>query len=379
MARDVSGVTHLGGDRWRVRIYAGLDPLTHRQLQRSRTFRAPNRTNAMRLAESHRVAMRNELRSTADRKGTVAELAESFLDLKRRDKSPTTVKAYATIVARIVDTFGHLPVASLRGEQIDDWYGRLQAEKMSAATIAHYHAVLRAILRLARKRRKVERIATDEASPPSVPKFEVRPPTEPVVRLMLADVDGDLGAALHVAASTGARRGEICGLSWPDISAGKIVIRRAIVEVRGGVLHEKPPKGGKARTIPITAQTWLTLMRQRQRLLERAERLGVSLPDDGPVFGRWDRHLHLRPQRPSWLSHGWDRVRKAHGVTFRLHDLRHFHATFLTDAGIPVTTGAKRLGHAQVSTYTDIYGHGTDEADTRAVALLELALPAAKA
>ena len=50
----------------------------------------------------------------------------------------------------------------------------------------------------------------------------------------------------------------------------------------------------------------------------------------------------------------------------RLHDLRHWQATQLLDAGVPVSTVAARLGHADGTTTTKIYAHRTERADEQA-------------
>jgi integrase len=379
-ARNVSGVTHLGGDRWRVRLYAGLDPLTGKQRQLSRTFRAPNKTDANRQAEALRVGMRAELTETASRKGTVAELGDRFLALKARECAPTTVKNYTVIVGRIVDTFGRLPASALTGDMIDDWYDRLLAGGMSKPTLAHHHAVLRAMLRSAYRKGHLSRVATDQASAPKADKYKARPPSLESVRLLLNGATGDTATAFFVQATTGIRRGELVGLRWSDLEGGVLTVRRSITELPGRVLHEGPPKGKHERAVPLAATTWLVLMRHRQRLVDRCERRGGTLATDGPVFPSPRDRDGARWCRPSWISHRWDELRTRLGLdAVRLHDLRHFHATLLTDAGIPVTAGAKRLGHALTSTFTDVYGHGTDEADARAVTVITLALPAPRA
>jgi len=52
--------------------------------------------------------------------------------------------------------------------------------------------------------------------------------------------------------------------------------------------------------------------------------------------------------RPDVPSSKWEvaRSRVPDGEGVRLHDLRHFQATQLLDAGVPVPTVAARLGHA---------------------------------
>ena len=54
----------------------------------------------------------------------------------------------------------------------------------------------------------------------------------------------------------------------------------------------------------------------------------------------------------------------------RLHDLRHFVATVLTDGGIPIGTVSARLGHSQLSTTLDLYTHAIPAPDQRAAAYL---------
>ena len=48
--------------------------------------------------------------------------------------------------------------------------------------------------------------------------------------------------------------------------------------------------------------------------------------------------------------------------------VRHTHATALLLAGMPVHVVSRRLGHADMQTTLNIYGHVTDDAEMRAVA-----------
>ena len=49
-----------------------------------------------------------------------------------------------------------------------------------------------------------------------------------------------------------------------------------------------------------------------------------------------------------------------------MHDLGHFQATQLLDAGVPVPTVAARLGHADGPTTVKIDAHCTARADSHA-------------
>jgi integrase len=55
---------------------------------------------------------------------------------------------------------------------------------------------------------------------------------------------------------------------------------------------------------------------------------------------------------------------------FRLHDLRHFMATEMLHAGVPLVIVSRRLDHRRVSTTLDKYAHAVRGADAEAAATL---------
>ena len=61
-----------------------------------------------------------------------------------------------------------------------------------------------------------------------------------------------------------------------------------------------------------------------------------------------------------------------------LHSLRHTNATLQIANGVPVTTVAKRLGHANAATTTKIYAHAIRSADEAAAQAIENILSPSK-
>src|SRR5438093_7602337 len=55
------------------------------------------------------------------------------------------------------------------------------------------------------------------------------------------------------------------------------------------------------------------------------------------------------PWLPNWTTKEFVRARRAAAISsFRLHDVRHFMATEMLAAGVPIVTVSQRLSHARV-------------------------------
>ena len=142
------------------------------------------------------------------------------------------------------------------------------------------------------------------------------------------------------------RRGEILALQWDDIDrdAGIIYVRRAVAFI-GNSPHLKPPKTKRGlREVIIPGP------------------LGVLLPDrrHGLVFPGPDGGLlRLDQFRAAWR--GWCRSVglgvTRYGTEVTTHQLRHFYASVLYDAGIGVKEMQTLLGHANMQTTMNIYTH----------------------
>jgi integrase len=78
-----------------------------------------------------------------------------------------------------------------------------------------------------------------------------------------------------------------------------------------------------------------------------------------------------RPWLPNHATKLFFRYRnEAELPRFRLHDLRHFMATQMLDAGVPVAVVAGRLAHARASTTLNVYAHVVPGGDRLAAEVL---------
>ena len=198
------------------------------------------------------------------------------------------------------------------------------------------------------------------ADPPSAksarpPEMQTWTPAE--LATFLHQNKGDtLFTLFRVASMTGLRRGEVCGLRWPDLDLeeGKLSVRQQLAT------DDHVPRFGSVkteqgeRTLDLDAETVAVLRDLRRR--QAAERLaaGPVYQSLNLVFSKYDGS----PLHPEAVSKVFARrVAKSELPRLRFHDLRHTHATHLIAAGVHVKVVSERLGHASVAFTLDRYGH----------------------
>jgi hypothetical protein len=121
-------------------------------------------------------------------------------------------------------------------------------------------------------------------------------------------------------------------------------------------------KSHRVYRVAIDDATIRRLAEHHRRAETRAAAHGLHLGESAFVFssrpdGSW-------PWLPNRVTKTFIAHRRQAGVgRFRLHDLRHFMATQMLNAGVPVPTVSERLGHARASTTLNIYGHCVPGAD----------------
>jgi integrase len=192
------------------------------------------------------------------------------------------------------------------------------------------------------------------------------------------EVNPDLGCFLRLSATTGARRGELCGLRWRDVdfSAGSLTISTSIVEDSRGIAIVKDTKTHAARRIALDPVSLEALAAHRRRAESRALACSEQLGETGFVFSQ--SPIGERPWVPNDVTKAFAAVRDRLGLDgVRLHDLRHFAATRMLGAGVPVRTVSGRLGHSNAATTLGVYGHFLEASDRDAAATLGSLLDAA--
>jgi integrase len=306
---------------------------------------------------------------------TFEQLATQWLELVEADLSPPTLRGYRNkLKVRIFPAIGDRPVKKITTDELDRFYrGLVKQAGLSPATVRQINAIVRRALRQAVIWEWITTNPADNVTPPRVTKPKLSPPNADQVDGILhyASIHNpELGHFLHIAASTGARRGEVCALRWSNLDTSKrtLTIEQSIAEVPGG-LEEKDTKTHAERRIALDAETLAVFEAQRVIVTDRARSVGIKIPPNAFVFSRGPDCK--RPMTPGAITKQFARVRDALGFDkVRLHDMRHFAATRMMTAGVPVRTVSGRLGHANPATTLSVYAHFVEASDQAAAEVM---------
>ncbi len=366
------------GKAWELRAYSGTDPVSGRKKYVTRTIQGTRKDAELALAHLL-VEVTGGAYSALD--ATVADLVLRWFELAKPELSPSTIRGYQRNINNyILPSLGRVKVARLKAAEIDHFYAMLRARggvdgrSLAPASVRQVHAILRRALQQGVKWEWISFNPATMASTPKVRPFKVEPPNpEAVMRLIdeAAKENPDFACFLTVAATTGARRGELCGLRWSaiDFDSRTLTIAGTVVEGVRSELFEKDTKTHGSRKIAIDEWTAAELSHQFKRCEKRAAEIGVSLRQDAFVFSPGPDGR--RPAVPNDVTKAFMRLRKRVGLeTIRLHDLRHFAATRLLSAGVSVRTVSGRLGHASAAMTLGVYAHFLEVSDREAADVL---------
>jgi integrase len=408
-------IERLPSGSFRVRVYAGTDPVTGKE----RRFRRTVKTEAQAAAELARLLRDAEAERTPDDSATVGLLLDRYLDVA--DLEASTREAHEGYVRRTIKpVLGEVRVRKLRADALDVLYahlrkcsrlcGRLpktehytsgehvcdqrcgplrdhrtsrphqcdgrcrphQCKPMAAGSVLRIHAIISAALNLAVRYEWIDRNPAERATPPRARKREPDPPSPAQAARLLNEVwqeDEQFGLYLWSAFTTGARRGELLALRENrfDFEAQEVTFARSYL-VKQGQRIEKDTKTGEARRLsldPLTCELFAEYFRRRRAALAVA---GVTVPPDAFAFSPDPAASY--PWNPDTMTHRYGRYAARIGISSSLKELRHYSATQLLSNGVDLRTVAGRLGHAEGSTTLRFYAQFAQPADQAAASLL---------
>lgn len=408
-------IERLPSGSYRVRVYAGTDPVTGKERRLKRTVATEQRATEelARLLRAVEAGRSPDDSATVglvlDRYLEVADLGvstrlthESYIrriirpvlgDVRLRNLGPDTLDALYAHLKRCSRLCGRLPKTehyAMGEHDCDDRCGPLRDHRtgrphqcdqrcrphkctpLAPGSIVKVHAIISAALGLAVRYDWIDRNPAERATLPRLRKHQPDPPSPKDAARLLNEVwqeDEEFGLYLWAAMTTGARRGELLALRENrfDFEAQEVGFAKNYL-VKQGQRIEKDTKTGDGRRVsldPLTCELFAEHFRRRRATLAA---VGVEVPTDAFAFS--PDPAGSRPWNPDTMTHRYERYASRVGISSSLKELRHYSATQLLSNGVDLRTVSGRLGHAEGSTTLRFYAQFARPADQAAASLL---------
>jgi integrase len=333
----------------------------------------PTRTAAKKARDEARNAV-NRGTHVAPQTLTVAAWLRTWIEAHEVELKPSAAHTYRAQIDRyLIPTIGHERVQALSPSQLSIVFRKMaesggqDGKPLSGRTVDFARAVLRRAMQDALLERIVEVNPVVGTKRPRQTKPKHTTWTGAQLQSFLDLVADDrLFPLWALAAATGMRRGELCGLRWGDIDLdGAVVsIERSTTQI-GKDRVTSTPKNHERRRVQVDARTVAALRTWRKAQAEERLQWGAAYLDtEGWLFTREDGS----PVLPNYITKLFSNRQATEGLPrLTVHELRHTHATILLRAGVPVHIVAKRLGHKDPSVTLNVYADVIPEDDGYAV------------
>lgn len=298
---------------------------------------------------------------------SVRDFFRQYLATAAQRTRKSTVQTYRLAFAAFAGYIGRIPLAELTTRDVQLACGELR-KRLAPATCRLYLQRLSTALNEAVKWGYIDRNPARgvKLPPRDGPEKEILTEEE-VERFCAAARKSRYYALLLLGVATGMRVGEILALRWRDLDLNAGIVRVGRTLSLGEYVPPKSRAG--RRQILLDAVTLAALREHRRQQEQLAARRGGRLHGEGLVFvtrtGRPLTRVHV--------NYALRRIVKRAGIDKKItfHGLRHTHATYLLQRGIPVRDVAARLGHADPAMTLRTYAHATTEGQRRAAKAIE--------
>ncbi|KMY49194.1 tyrosine-type recombinase/integrase [Peribacillus loiseleuriae] len=369
-----------GKDKYRLTVNIGYDE-KGTAIKERKTVQAKNPTEAKKLLSLFEAEILTGNYIKIEEKMTLNKFYPEWLNkYAKTNLTDDTSRGYSDLLkVRILPKYGHMKLTDIKTMHIVNFINDLKQDGqrldgkeglLSDSSISNCYKAFNNILACAYDWKLIKE---NPASSVKVPRAK-RPKTEVYTREDLKQLSNLLEkepfhwrVLVMLAITTGAREGEIAALEWKhiDFNKGTIYIEQAITEVVGEGVKIKSTKNGRERMVSAPS----SLMIQLKQLK------GIRSEEKSQVDELWEWKGHFfifgnefgKPIRPDSISKRWRRFTKRENFKhIRFHALRHTSATLLINEGVHAKVISERLGHSNISTTMNIYGHVLAEADQAA-------------
>ena len=285
------------------------------------------------------------------------------------DSKPIELSTYAGYEQQlnnpIAPYFREHPIAlcNLTKEDILAFYEK-ELERVKPSTVKHYHAIIHGALNYAVDKKLIPGNPADRIiiSKPEPFKGDYYLDSE-VLHLFKIIKGHKIELVVLLAAFYGLRRSEVIGLKWSafDFNHNCVSIRHTVTtcSVKGEritVRKDKAKNKSSLRTYPLIPFLKERLLEAKKQQEESRKLCGRAYNKEYLGYVCVDVVGNLI--KPNYVSSTFGKLLAKNNLRhIRFHDLRHTCASLLLANGVPMEQVKEWLGHSEISTTVDIYGH----------------------
>lgn len=294
-------------------------------------------------------------------KMTFKNLIEKWLENQKNVWSPITYKSNSILSKVVIDYIGHIPVQNLNSEVLESFYNSLRKDtNYSENTIQHYYTLINSVLNKGVVWNYLMNNPNKRIEKPKFIKKRIECYSPEEVEKLIEVLNNEslkYQAIIMLTLDSGARRGEITGLTWEDINLEEktLFINKSTQYVKEKGIFEKTPKNQTSiRKIYISDSTVEILKKYKKEQLEKRIKLGNKWGNSKRVFTT-EMGNDMHPDTPTKIL---EKIIKRHNlkrITF--HGLRHTSISLQISRGIQVQIISKRAGHSNVTVTHNTYSH----------------------
>lgn len=364
-----------------MRVYLGMDPITGRKRWKSKVFHGGSRRAGDELAAfvtEHKGDM-------VPIEKTIGWLIDTWLVLQENaGLSPTTLRTYGSYLENwIRPNLGDVPVDKLTAGDLRELHALMTKDGKKSSTIRQVHHIIRGALTYAMEKEWHDRNVAAIRTAPKQSQTVLSLATQDEIGQLLkasGDPGSDLWTCIALAATLGARVGELSAIRWSDVdlAVGTVSILRSAYVVKGGV-GEKAPKSGKGRVLDIDEITQAVLTTRWAWQMARWQHVHggprpTELVEDPYVLSFFSDGSG--PPVPTSYTRRFSTLRDSLKMKhLHLHSLRHFMVSYMGDQGVPLAVIAERAGHSSPAVTARIYTHAALGRGREAAEIMGRVLP----
>lgn len=269
----------------------------------------------------------------------------------------------------------HIPCISF-----NDLFIANENATLSQKTVKEHYVFLHAVLQLATKEKILAYNPLDETEKPKVEEKEKDFFTTNEIKNIIPILDSEVSqgktsrkwqAVMYLLIFTGARRGEIMGLSWDsiDFNKGLMTIKQATSYSyeRKEVYIHTPKTKQSIRTIMLSTRV-INILREYKKEYLQIKSKATKWVDAGLLFVQPDGQPISPGAIDDWMQSFAQRNELAH---MNPHKFRHSAATNMLQSNqIDLKSASVMLGHSTPSVTANIYAHALKDNNAKACGVL---------